>query len=363
MEQIISIQKMYSTSQHQRKQGKIVGFVPTMGYLHEGHLSLVRRSKGVCDVTVVSIYVNPLQFGPGEDLSRYPRDLERDRDRLEREGADFLFLPTTEDLYPSRPGSEKFQTSIEVKELSSHLCGTSRPGHFAGVATIVCKLLNIVSPHKAYFGLKDYQQFLVIRRMAQDLNLPVEILGCPTVREDDGLAMSSRNGYLSPSQRRQALSLFQALQLGRSMIQKGVTNLASVKEAMRKRIEREPEAVIDYLCICHPETLADLRTFDDLEALPNLEEFPAARSGRASELAQPPPSPAAHPGSVLLALAVKIGAARLIDNMLVSLSRSGETLHPRAEAAGFLERSSTASVMEESSGAPSPESTSVSVQE
>jgi len=206
MEVIQKPEEMQKRSLELRSQGKTIGFVPTMGYFHEGHLSLMRRARQECDVVVVSIYVNPLQFGPREDFNRYPRDLQRDLKMAEEVGVDIVFAPKDEDMYP-----EGYQTFVEVTELTRSLEGFYRPGHFRGVTTVVAKLFNIVLPHKAYFGEKDFQQLRVVQRMVRDLNFPVEIVPCPTVRETDGLAMSSRNTYLNTEERRAATVLYRAL--------------------------------------------------------------------------------------------------------------------------------------------------------
>ncbi|SMB99986.1 pantothenate synthetase [Thermanaeromonas toyohensis ToBE] len=265
----------------QRQQGKSIGLVPTMGYLHEGHLTLVRRAKDLCDAVIMSIFVNPTQFGPQEDYERYPRDLERDLRLAQEVGVDAVFAPEVEEMYP--PG---YATYVEVEGLTEVLCGASRPGHFRGVATIVTKLFNIVQPDKAFFGLKDYQQAMVIKRMVQDLNIPVEIVTVPTVREEDGLALSSRNKYLTPEERRQALSLYRALKLGEGLIRQGERQASKVREAMAKEILSQPLARIDYVSI------------NDAETLNPLEEIS---------------------GKVLLAVAVWIGSTRLIDNLVVEV--------------------------------------------
>jgi pantoate--beta-alanine ligase len=255
------------------------GFVPTMGYLHEGHLSLVRRARAENDRVAVSIFVNPTQFGPHEDYARYPRDLERDLRLLEPLGVDLVFVPSVEEMYP--PG---FQTWVIVEEVSRPLEGASRPGHFRGVATVVAKLFNILQPDRAYFGQKDAQQTVVIRRMVQDLNIPVEIVICPTVREPDGLAMSSRNTYLNPEERRAATVLFQALQAAKARYEAGERDAERLREAMREVIRAEPLARIDYVSVAHPETLQELERVE---------------------------------GPALLSLAVYIGTTRLIDNLML----------------------------------------------
>ncbi len=255
------------------------GFVPTMGYLHEGHLSLVRRARAENNHVAVSIFVNPTQFGPHEDYDRYPRDLERDLRLLEPLGVDLVFAPSVEEMYP--PG---FQTWVIVEEVSRPLEGAARPGHFRGVATIVAKLLNIIQPDRAYFGQKDAQQAVVIRRMVRDLNIPVEIVVCPTVREPDGLAMSSRNTYLSPEERRAATVLFRALQTAKAYYEQGERDAERLREAMRTVIQAEPLARLDYVSVADPETLQELSRVE---------------------------------GRALLSLAVYIGKTRLIDNILL----------------------------------------------
>ncbi len=263
-----------------RAQGLKIGLVPTMGFFHEGHLALMRYARPRCDRLVVSLFVNPIQFGPQEDFREYPRDLERDAALAQKEGVDVLFTPAAEDMYPPR-----FQTYVEVTELSRPLCGARRPGHFRGVATVVLKLFNIVQPHLAVFGLKDYQQYLVIRQMVRDLNLPVEILGHPIVREEDGLAMSSRNVYLTPEQRQVATCLYQALKLAQKRVAEGQKEVASLRKELEEFISGHPFTKIDYIEFRHPETLAPV------------EEIKAP---------------------TLLALAVFVGKARLIDNAIIN---------------------------------------------
>jgi len=259
--------------------GRRIGFVPTMGALHEGHLSLVRAARQRTDLTVVSIFVNPAQFGPGEDYRGYPRDLGADSALLIREGVD---------IYP--PG---FQTSVSVEEFSEPLCGRFRPGHFRGVATVVLKLFNIVSPDAAFFGRKDAQQSILIQRLVRDLNLPVEVVVCPIVRESDGLAMSSRNAYLSAEERAAATVLHRSLERARELLLAGERRAGILIGEMRKLVEAEPGARVDYIEAVDAATLAPL----------------ALLSGRA-----------------LLALAVWIGAARLIDNMFIEIGAEHVTL-------------------------------------
>ncbi len=283
MRLISSIKEMSALSERWRREGKTIAFVPTMGYFHEGHLSLMREGRRRGDVLVVSLFVNPIQFGPKEDLNQYPRDLERDKALAQKEGVDVLFVPKQEEMYPSG-----FQTFVEVTELTQHLCGLSRPGHFRGVTTVVTKLFNIVKPHIAIFGLKDYQQYLVIKRMVEDLNFDIEIIGYPTVREADGLAMSSRNEYLSPEQRKSALSLSQGLKLAQALVNAGETNVQIIVNRVTNFIKQFPYTQIDYVKICDPETLEDLTEIKD---------------------------------KALLALAVKIGRARLIDNTILEVKK------------------------------------------
>jgi len=282
MEIVRRIPRMKEIVRDWRRRGQTVGFVPTMGYLHEGHLSLVRESKRMADHTVVSIFVNPLQFGPQEDYDRYPRDLDRDVEILSREGVDVLFYPSAEDMYP-----RGYRTYVEVEDLSQKWEGASRPGHFRGVATVVCKLFHIVQPDFAFFGQKDAQQFVIIRRMVQDLNMDVELVQLPIVRENDGLAMSSRNVYLSPEERAVAPRLYQALQLGQRLVQEeGERDAARVVEAVRSFLAREPRIRVDYVA------LVDLEDLEPVETV--------------------------H-GQVLLAAAIYLGSTRLIDNVILNV--------------------------------------------
>lgn len=276
METITDIQTMQALGAEARREGKRISFVPTMGYLHDGHLSLLREGRQRGGLLVLSIFVNPTQFGRGEDLDAYPRDLARDAELARSAGVDLIFAPEARDMYPAG-----YSSYVDVEGLTANLCGASRPGHFRGVTTVVCKLFNIVQPHVAFFGRKDFQQLAVIRRMTADLNLPVEIVGMPIVREADGLAMSSRNVYLAPGERQQALALVDAIRLATARVRQGERRAAALIEAVRGRIEREPDARVDYIQICHADTLED--------------------------------APTADADSVLL-LAVKIGTTRLIDN-------------------------------------------------
>lgn len=260
-------------------EGKTRGFVPTMGYLHEGHMSLVQRAKEDNQFTAVSIFVNPTQFGPNEDLQNYPSDIEGDIQKLKAVNVDLIFIPSRKQMY-----SDGFKTTIDVGPMQSLLCGRTRPGHFNGVATVVAKFFNIVHPTRAYFGKKDYQQTLVIQNMVQDLNFDVEIVMCSTVREPDGLAMSSRNSYLNPLERKQAGSIYRALKAGESLIAGGQTNTSQVQTAMRQVIEKEGISTIDYISIVHPQTL---------QPLPVIKK------------------------PVLLAIALWIDKTRLIDNTII----------------------------------------------
>ncbi len=276
MKIIETVREMQSFSEGLRREGKRISFVPTMGYLHEGHLTLVREGKKRGDCLVVSIYVNPTQFGPKEDLSKYPRDFESDRKMCEREGTDVIFYPSDREMYP-----ENYQTYVELGEITNNLCGRSRPGHFRGVATVCAKLFNMVKPHAAIFGKKDFQQLAVIRRMVRDLNMDLEIVGIDTVREKDGLAMSSRNIYLKPEERESALSLSRSLKLAGDMYSQGERDAGKIIAAARKLIEGCAHTRIDYVQICGTETMKDVEVIK---------------------------------GEAVMALAVQVGAARLIDN-------------------------------------------------
>jgi len=262
-----------------RAQGCKIALVPTMGYFHKGHLSLMEYGRKVGDKLAVSLFVNPTQFGPAEDLDRYPRDLKRDTALAREAGVDVLFTPAAEQMYPAG-----YQTFVSVEEVSQGLCGASRPGHFRGVATVVLKLFNIVMPHVAVFGEKDYQQLVVVKRMVADLNLPIEVVGRPIVREEDGLAMSSRNTYLNPEERRAALCLYRALQEAQGLMSARKSHRDEILAAVRRVISQTPHTRIDYLALVDPETL---------------KEVDAVR------------------GSARLALAVWVGHTRLIDNCLL----------------------------------------------
>lgn len=280
MEIIPSIPAMQQWSEARRREGKKISLVPTMGFLHEGHLSLVHEGKKRGDVTVVSIFVNPIQFNQQADFATYPRHLEQDQRLLEEAGTDALFLPDAAGMYP-----ENFQTAVEVDKVSQPLCGAFRPGHFRGVTTVVAKLFNIVKPHVALFGEKDFQQCVVIKRMVKDLNFDLEILAMPTIREPDGLAMSSRNARLSPAERQTSLCLARALSTAQEMVTRGERQAAAIREAVQALIAREPGVRVEYASLCHPETLEEV-----------------------SEIT----------GPTLLALAAWVGDVRLIDNRMLS---------------------------------------------
>jgi pantoate--beta-alanine ligase len=258
MKIIRSPQKMTTWSKEQIVAGRTIGFVPTMGFFHEGHLALMRRAGEMADQVVVSLFVNPTQFGPQEDLAAYPRDFERDRDLAEGVGVDVIFAPEPEDMYPAG-----FSSIVTVgEELTSQLCGASRPGHFAGVATVVSKLFNIVRPDLAVFGEKDFQQLAVIRRMTKDLDLGVEIIGHPIVREQDGLAMSSRNTYLQPEERESALSLSRALAMARTMVEEGKRDTERLTAALREFILSFPGTEPDYISFVDQFTLQPVAEVD-----------------------------------------------------------------------------------------------------
>jgi pantoate--beta-alanine ligase len=271
-----------------RLGGKILGLVPTMGFLHEGHLELMRVAKRHADVVIISIFVNPSQFGPSEDFKSYPRDREGDLEKAREVGVDIAFLPSVQEMYPGG-----FQTKVSVEKVTKHLCGLSRPTHFDGVTTVVAKLFNITKPHLAVFGQKDYQQLTVISRMVRDLNMDIDIVGVPTFREPDGLAMSSRNTYLSPEERKSALCLKKSLDLARRLVGSGERSAEKMKKALEELILSHPYTVVDYVTLCDPVTLEDVET---LEA------------------------------ETVLALAVKVGKTRLIDNCLLGKASNREDI-------------------------------------
>ncbi|NDO46152.1 pantoate--beta-alanine ligase [Clostridium sp. MD294] len=264
-----------------KKEGLTVGFVPTMGYLHEGHASLAKQSVALCNKTVASVFVNPIQFGPSEDLVSYPRDFEHDCAILEKIGVDLVFHPSSEEMY-----APDFCTYVDMENLTTQLCGKSRPGHFKGVCTVVSKLFHIVQPNKAFFGEKDAQQLAVIRRMVRDLSFDIEIVGCPIVREADGLAKSSRNVYLNAEERKAALILSKTVLLGKEMIAKGERSGKALTDALKANIQKEPLARVDYV---------DVVNGISMEPIENLQ------------------------GQILVAMAVFIGKTRLIDNFSITL--------------------------------------------
>jgi len=274
-----TIEEVRAACRAAKREGKRLGLVPTMGALHDGHLSLVRAARASCDVVAASIFVNPAQFGPNEDLAKYPRSFERDCAQLEKEKVDLLFAPAVEEVYP--PGAV---TWVTVEELSETLDGRSRPGHFRGVTTVVAKLFHIIEPDAAFFGQKDAAQVAIVRRMARDLNLPVEIVVCPIVREADGLAMSSRNAYLDPRQRMQALVLHRSLMRAQSLFDQGERNAAKLIAAAREEFAAENLARLDYFEIVNPDTLDPVEDVSD---------------------------------GALVAVAAGIGTTRLIDNILL----------------------------------------------
>ncbi len=281
MQVITQISKLKQVVHAAKANGNTVGLVPTMGYLHEGHLTLMRQARAEQGLVIATLFVNPLQFGPQEDYADYPRDLERDCKLAESTGIDVLFAPSVDEMYPA--GGGKILTYVDVNEITTTLCGASRPGHFRGVATVVSKLFNISEADVAYFGQKDAQQVAVIRRMVEDLNMNVKIVAVPIVREADGLAMSSRNKYLDPGQRQAALVLSRSLDKARNLLTTGVRDSAEILAAMRGMIESEPLAKVDYIEIVDSLTL---KSVDMIES------------------------------PVLLALAVRFGKTRLIDNMI-----------------------------------------------
>lgn len=278
---IHAVREMQAKAEELRNGGKTVGFVPTMGYLHEGHLSLVRLAREKADTVVVSVFVNPSQFGPNEDLDSYPRDLERDVRLAASAGADIVFHPEAGDMYPAH-----FFTAVTVSELTRYLCGKSRPAHFQGVTTVCAKLFNIVKPHFAVFGQKDFQQSVIIQKMVRDLNFDLEIITAPIIREADGLAMSSRNKYLSDVQRKEAVVLHRSLLDAEEMIVSGERDPGVIREAISNLLTRGADCTIDYIEVVDPETF----------------QIP----GRISR-------------DVLIALAVKFGTTRLIDNIRIKV--------------------------------------------
>ncbi|AKJ42340.1 pantoate--beta-alanine ligase [Pragia fontium] len=282
MVQIVkTISEVRDTVKAWKKAGYQVGFVPTMGYLHEGHQSLMSAAKADNHKVVVSIFVNPMQFGPNEDLASYPRDIDKDQQLCQQAGVDLIFHPDAGEIY-----AEDFCSFVDMTGLTEELCGRSRPAHFRGVCTVVSKLFNIVQPDKAYFGQKDAQQLAVIRRMVRDLNIDVQVIGCPIVREADGLAKSSRNSYLNAEQRQAALCLSQAIMLGQQLVQHGERNCQKITSSMQSIITQQPLARVDYITIVDAETLSPIEQIHQ---------------------------------SILCAIAVYIGNTRLIDNFIVDI--------------------------------------------
>lgn len=278
MKVIEDLKELKQFVKEQKKLGKSIGLVPTMGYLHEGHQALMKKAREENDIVIVSDFVNPIQFGPNEDYDAYPRNLEHDIEKCTEQGVDILFVPTVEDMY-----STNYATYVNVEGLTDNLCGAQRPGHFRGVCTVVIKLFNITKANRAYFGKKDIQQLMIIRRMVRDLDIDIEIVALPIIRETDGLAKSSRNKYLSDEQRKAALSLSKALELAQTMIDKGEKNTKVLREAMREIFEKLP-CTIDYIKIVDGETLKDIENIT---------------------------------GPSIIALAIKFGTTRLIDNRTV----------------------------------------------
>ena len=267
---------MQEYSESLRRNGKKIAFVPTMGYLHDGHLSLMKEGKKLGDCLVISIYVNPTQFGPEEDLEKYPRDIEKDRKLSKDVGVDVIFYPPDSEMYP-----EHYQTFVDVEKVTKNLCGLSRPVHFRGVTTVCAKLFNIVKPHVTVFGKKDFQQLVTIKRMVKDLNMDLDVVGMPTIREADGLAMSSRNAYLKEGERKSALSLSRSLETAKELYDNGERKAVNIIGKIKKIIEVHPHTKIDYVKIC------DTTTMNDLEYLES---------------------------EAVIALAVQVGVTRLIDN-------------------------------------------------
>jgi pantoate--beta-alanine ligase len=278
MDMIRTVKEMHSYSESRRNRGEKVAFVPTMGFFHDGHLNLMREGKKLADSLIISIYVNPTQFGPGEDFERYPRDFNRDKEMAETVGVDAVYCPDNSEMYPSG-----YQTYVNVEEVTKNLCGFSRPGHFRGVTTVCAKLFNAVRPHWAIFGKKDYQQYVAIKQMVSDLNLDLWIIGIPTTRDPDGLAMSSRNVYLTSDEKKSALSLSRSLVIARDLYNAGERNAGKILDAVSAHISSQSFTRIDYAKICDVDTLEDITRIE---------------------------------GGAVLALAVKVGKTRLIDNYI-----------------------------------------------
>nr|WP_019417597.1 pantoate--beta-alanine ligase [Anoxybacillus sp. ST70] len=278
---IETIKQMQAHIIAERQKGKTIGFVPTMGYLHEGHVALLQRARQENDIVVLSIFVNPLQFGPNEDFDRYPRDFERDCEMAKQAGVDIVFYPSVDEMYPHEPS-----VTVKVHERVDVLCGKSRPGHFDGVATVVTKLFHIVMPHRAYFGMKDAQQVAVIDGLIRDFHFPIELIAVPTVREEDGLAKSSRNVYLSERERQEAPALYAALQKGKAFIEAGERDVEKVRQAIVHHIEQHTSGVIDYV---------EIYSYPELKPIQTLQ------------------------GNIIIALSVRFTNARLIDNIVMNV--------------------------------------------
>ena len=280
---IETVGRMQEKAEGLRLAGEKIGLFPTLGFLHDGHLELIKQGRKHADVLVMSLFVNPIQFGPNEDLDKYPRDIEGDIQKAEAKGVDIVFLPSPKEMYP-----DGFQSSVKVKTITNFLCGKSRPGHFEGVTTVITKLFNIIKPHFALFGQKDFQQLAVIKRMVKDLNIDVEIIEVPIVREHDGLAMSSRNKYLNPEERKSALCIKKSIDMAVKMAGEGELHSEKVISAIKDQIESFPYTNIEYINICDPETLEDINILKDKS---------------------------------LLAMAVKVGNTRLIDNCVIDVTK------------------------------------------
>ena len=291
MEILQSAKQMQEISLALRKSDDIIGFVPTMGYLHKGHLSLLEKAKKGCTKVILSIFVNPTQFGEGEDYKKYPKDFDGDKQLALDGGADYIFIPSAGEMY-----AKDFKASVKIKDLDSVMCGGFRPGHFEGVCTVVAKLFNITLPHRTYFGLKDYQQYLIIKKMVKDLNFPIDIIGCPIVREDDGLAMSSRNKYLSKSERKNAAILVECLKMASKQIKNGFTDVNRIRDIAFEKFSKNPFiSKVDYF---------DFRDSETLENINNLKSHDFKSSG----------------SNILIACAIQIGGTRLIDNIIFDIS-------------------------------------------
>ncbi len=286
IEIIETVDSMQEKAEEIRLSGKKIGLFPTLGFLHEGHLELIRQGRKRADILVMSLFVNPTQFGPNEDLDKYPRDIEGDIKKAEGEGVDLVFMPSPAEMYP-----DGFQSSVIVKRITDFLCGQYRPGHFEGVTTVVAKLFNIIKPHFALFGQKDFQQLAVIKRMVKDLNMDIEIVEVPTVREHDGLAMSSRNKYLNPEERKSALCIKKSIDTAIKMAGEGELRSDKIIASLRNLIMSFPSSDIEYINICDPETLEDINTLKEKS---------------------------------LLALAVKVGTTRLIDNCVIDTNKNDQ---------------------------------------